>query len=165
THYWFVGKLNQQKEFVTVLVGNHGQDVIYNLVTFTTEGKIIDHLRLSEERGFEGEGHSIESVINDEGKISVTWSDNYSDPYKYLGPESTTLYSIDNTGKFKKENTEQNYMETSVDWYAIPGAGLLSIEKGRGNDLLFSLEVGAGESCTGELSAIAVPGPDGKSFI
>jgi hypothetical protein len=165
THYWLVGKLNGQKEFVTALVGNHGHDVIYNLVTFSKEGKIIDHLRLSEERGFEGEGHSIESVINNEGKISVTWSNNYSDPYKYLGPESTTLYTIDNTGKFKQATTEQNYMETSVDWYAIPGAGLLSIEKGRGTDFLFSLEVGAGESCTGELSGVAVPGPDWKSLI
>jgi hypothetical protein len=165
THYWFVGKLSEQKEYVTVLVGNHGYDAIYNLITFTRAGKIIDHLRLSEETDFEGKGHSIESVIDGEGKISVTWSNNYSEPYKYLGPESTTLYSIDNTGRFKEESTEQSYMETSVDWYAIPGAGLLSIEKGRGTDLLFSLEVGAGENCTGELSAVAVPVPDGKSFI
>lgn len=165
THYWFVGKMDEQKEYITVLIGNSGNDVTYSLVTFTSEGKMIDHIRLSEERGMEGEGHDIESVIHDNGKFSVTRSHNYSDPYYYLGDERTTLYTIDNTGKFKQETSEQHYMETLVDWYAIPGAGLLSVEKGRGNSLLFSLEVGAGESCTGEVSGKAVPGDDGKSFI
>ncbi len=51
--------------------------------------------------------------------------------------------------------------EVTVDWYSIPDAGLLSTEL-RGDSLAFTLLVGAGESCTGESSGVAVKQGDGS---
>jgi hypothetical protein len=168
--YWALGTIGKQNEYTTVVIGSsirrHGvKDVEYTLITFTPDGKIIDKLVISEEEASEGDRDDTESVIQANGNITTTQTNIYSEPYDILGRKETIIYSIDHTGKFKQESRDQQYKETVVDWYDIPEAGLLSIEKGRGNSIHFSLVVGSGESCTGAVSGMASLQPGGKSFI
>ncbi|HEY5824125.1 MAG TPA: hypothetical protein VIT44_07165 [Cyclobacteriaceae bacterium] len=164
-HYWTLGKIGEQSDYVVVLVGSRGYQVNYSLITFTAEGKIIDHLRLSEETASEGEGYDTEAIIDSEGTISITDGQVYSDPYEILGPISETSYTINDSGKFIKGSTKESHKETTVDWYGIPNTGLLKMEEVRRNSVRFILTVGSGESCTGEVSGLALLQSGGKSFV
>lgn len=67
--------------------------------------------------------------------------------------------------KSKNQSTESPSMSNTADqnvveWYSIPDAGLLSIEK-NSDTLRFHLLVGAGENCTGEITGEAVQTDNG----
>lgn len=60
----------------------------------------------------------------------------------------------------ENESTDISEGESLVEWYAIPDAGLLSTQK-RGDSLAFTLLVGAGDRCVGEIFGMAAVQSDG----
>lgn len=60
----------------------------------------------------------------------------------------------------ENESTDISESGSLVEWYSIPDAGLLSAQK-RGDSLAFTLLVGAGDLCVGEVSGMAAEQSDG----
>jgi len=80
----------------------------------------------------------------------------------YRNLVTTLLFSaiVLGCGSGAQETATEGTVST-IDWYSINDAGLLSIEKLGGDSLSFSLIVGTGESCVGEASGIASLQADG----